>query len=166
VRSEYRRVAITGCFAFAKHDRARLHRFRRLAGAAGRPPKAGSSEQVRPSLPSSRNGDTPGLIQTDRTRCGRRQVELPAAYPGTAIVDADSHASVVTYDNMGAERQRAMRRRHCRAIQPLAVCGTMTAQAVASAVDARDLPTSSTAYRQQQHHRQRRFHNAAERPKA
>ena len=62
---------------------------------------------------------------------------MPAAYKGAAIVNPHNNTSAVTDLNQSAERQRAMRRRHSRAIQTLAVRRAMTAKAVRSAIDAR-----------------------------
>ena len=66
------------------------------------------------------HGHVSGLSEADRARRSRRQIDVPAAHKRTAIVDADRHASVVTDLNERAEWQGRMRRRHCRAIEPLA----------------------------------------------
>jgi len=85
---------------------------------------------------SKTNRNVPRLAQPDRSRRCGRQIDLPAAYKWPSVVDPHDDASAVTDLNEGSERQRAMRGRHCPAIQPLAVCGARAAETVAAAIDA------------------------------
>jgi hypothetical protein len=62
---------------------------------------------------------------------------VSAANPGTTIVDPYNHASFVAHTNARAERQCAMRRRHCRAIETFAIRSAVTAKSITSTVDAR-----------------------------
>ncbi len=75
---------------------------------------------------------------------------MPAANPGATIVDPYGHASLVADAYSRAERQRPMRRRHCRAIQTLAIRCAMTAKTIISAVDARNFGMCNAINRKQQ----------------
>ena len=68
----------------------------------------------------------------------------------TTIVDAYRHASAVANANARAERQRAMRRCNCRAIQTLAIRCAMTAKTITSAIDARNFGMCNAINRKQQ----------------
>jgi hypothetical protein len=72
---------------------------------------------------------------------------MSTAYKRAAIGNLYGDASVVTDLNKSAERQRAMRRRHSRAIQTPAVRRAMTAKTVRSAIDARHFGTRGAVNR-------------------
>jgi hypothetical protein len=74
-------------------------------------------------LSTNRQCNAARLAHPYRLCRGWRQIDLPAAHKGAAIIDAYGDTPVMTDLNKGAERQRAMRRRHCHAIQPFTVRG-------------------------------------------
>ena len=91
-----------------------------------------------------------GLMQTDGTRSGRRQIDMPAPHERAAIVDAHDHASAVTNTNARSKRQGAMGCGHCRAIEAFSVGGAAAAQAGATAINACYFGTHELAAAEQQ----------------
>jgi hypothetical protein len=105
-----------------------------------------------------RDDDLAGLVQADRPRRSRRQVDVPAAHKRAAIIDPHDHASRVTNPNKRSERQGAVSRSHCRTIQTLAIRGATAAQTITAAIDAcnfrtRDLAAANQQSSQYQHQR-------------
>jgi len=86
--------------------------------------------------PIIRYRDLTGLMQADRPRCCRRQVDVPAAHERAAIVDPHDHASAMANTNTRSERQGAMSCGHCRTIKAFSVGGATATQAIAAAIDA------------------------------
>ena len=68
-----------------------------------------------------------------------------ARMAGTTIVDPYDHASFVADASARAERQCAMRRRHCQAIEAFAIRGAVTAKSIMPTVDARHFGMSVAA---------------------
>jgi hypothetical protein len=101
-----------------------------------------------------RDDDLAGLVQADRPRRSRRQVDVPAAYKRAAIIDAHDHASRVTHPNKRSERQGAVSRSHRRTIQTLAVRGATPTQTITAAIDACNFRTRDLAAANQQGSRQ------------
>ena len=62
---------------------------------------------------------------------------------GTAIIDPNNHATVVTDFNPCAEGQGAMRSGHSPAIHTFAVCSAAAAETIWSPVDACDFGISA-----------------------
>jgi hypothetical protein len=91
--------------------------------------------------PFIRYRDLTGLMQADRARCCRRQVDVPAANEWAAIVDPHDHTSAMTNANTRSERQGAVSCSHCRTIKAFSVGGTTAAQAIAAAIDASHFST-------------------------
>ena len=88
-----------------------------------------------------RNGDLAGLVQTDRPRRGRRQIDMPTPHEGAAIVDPHDNAAAVAHPNKRPKRQGAVSRGHCRTIETFSIGGATAAQAVTTAIDACDFRT-------------------------
>jgi hypothetical protein len=111
-----------------------------------------------------RNGDLAGLVQTNRPRRGRRQIDMPAAHKRAAIVDSHDNAAAVAHPNERSKRQGAVSRGHCRTIETFTVCCAMAAQAVITAVDACNFRTRELAAGKQQRSKQKQFNRAREQP--
>jgi hypothetical protein len=103
-----------------------------------------------------------GLVQTDRTRRGRRQIDLPAPHKRAAIVDPHDHASAVAHPDKRSKRQSAMSRCHRRTIEAFSVGGSTAAQAVTAAVDACNFSTHELAAAKQHRSPQKQFQIARE----
>jgi len=92
------------------------------------------------------------LMQSDRPGRGRRQIEILSAHPRSAIIDSDCDASIVADANVRAEWQSAMCRGHCQAIEAFPTRRSVPAQAVGSAIDARNLRIRGFAGCEQRRH--------------
>jgi hypothetical protein len=105
-----------------------------------------------------RDGDLPGLVQTDRPRRRRRQIDMPAPHKGTAIVDPHDHASTVANPNERSKRQGAVSRRHCRTVEMFTVGGATAAQTITTAIDACNFRTRKLTAANEQRNPQKQFH--------
>ena len=76
------------------------------------------------------------LVEFDRPRRGRRQIDVTPAGKGTTIIDPHRHASIVADVDQRPKRKRAVRRCHCGTVEVLTARSKMTTQAIAVAVDA------------------------------
>ena len=83
---------------------------------------------------------------------------MPSAHPRPSVVDPHCYAPIMAYGNERAERQRAMCCGHRPAIQPLAVCCAMTAQAITAAVDAGHFSVHRLATDEQHERKKSKFH--------
>jgi hypothetical protein len=75
-------------------------------------------------------------MQPNRSCRSWRQINMSAAYEGTAIVDPHDDTPAVAHPNEGTERPSAMRRRHSPEIQMFALRCARSAKTVRSAIDA------------------------------
>jgi hypothetical protein len=103
-----------------------------------------------------------GLVQADRPRRGRRQIDLPSPHKRAAIVDPHDHASAVAHPDERSKRQSAVSRRHCRTIKTFSVGGATAAQAVTATIDACDFSTRELAAAKQYRSPQKQFQIARE----
>jgi hypothetical protein len=93
-------------------------------------------------------------METNGSRRGRRQIDVPAANERPAIIDPNNHAPTVTDSNKRAERQGTVSCGHCRAIEAFPVGGATAAKTIASAVHACHFRTRNLAAAEQQRTRQ------------
>jgi hypothetical protein len=103
-----------------------------------------------------------GLVQADRSRRGRRQIDMPTPHEGAAIVDPHDNAAAMAHPNERPKRQGAVSRGHCRTIQTFSIGGATAAQAVTTAIDACDFRTRELTACKQQRSPQKQFHIARE----
>jgi hypothetical protein len=103
-----------------------------------------------------------GLVQTDRARRSRRQIDMPSPHKRAAIVDPHDHASAVAHPDERSKRQSAVSCRHCRTIEAFAVGGATAAQAVTTTIDACDFSTRELAAAKQPRNPQKQFQIARE----
>jgi len=73
----------------------------------------------RGTLQARRHCDVSGLAQADGLSGCRRQVDIAAANPRTAVIDANGDASAMANPNLSAEREAAMGGCHCCTIESL-----------------------------------------------
>jgi len=83
---------------------------------------------------------------------------MPAANPWPAVVDPYRYAAIMAHGDACTEWQRAVCCGHCSAIQALAACCAMTAQAVTAAVDASHFGMRRHAAGQQHGREENGFH--------
>jgi hypothetical protein len=103
-----------------------------------------------------------GLVQTDRPRRSRRQIDLSAPHKRAAIVDPHDHASAVAHPDERSKRQSAVSCRHCRTIETFSVGGATAAQAVTTTIHACNFRTRELAAAKQQRSPQKQFQIAKE----
>jgi hypothetical protein len=103
-----------------------------------------------------------GLVQADRSRRGRRQIDMPTPHEGAAIVDPHDNAAAVAHPNKRSKRQSAVSRGHCRTVETFSVGGATAAQAVTTTIDACDFSTRELAAAKQHRSPQKQFQIARE----
>jgi hypothetical protein len=87
---------------------------------------------------SAANGNLADLIQSDCACSSWRQINVPARYEGSTIVDPYDHTAVVTNRYARSKWQCTMRCCHGRTIHALAVRGATSTKSVWAAIDAGD----------------------------
>ena len=107
-----------------RQARRKLRRLRSLkAGAFHSSPLAASPA-------SAANRNLADLIQSDCACSSWRQINVPARYEGSTIVDPYDHTAVVTNRYARSKWQCTMRCCHGRTIHALAVRGATTTKSV------------------------------------
>jgi len=95
-------------------------------------------EPLEASPASAANGNLADLIQSDCACSSGRQINVPARYEGSTIVDPYDHTAMVTNRYAGSKWECTMRCCHGRTIHALTVRGATSTKSVWAAIDAGD----------------------------
>ena len=95
-------------------------------------------EPLAASPASAANGNLADLIQSDCACSSWRQINVPARYEGSTIVDPYDHTAMVTNRYAGSKWECTMRCCHGRTIHALTVRGATSTKSVWAAIDAGD----------------------------